>query len=238
MDTKQQRIRDCRLASRLQDQIHAGRQEALVRLLWKIGTCATSYQQLERLRRRLESCYDRHFESGIECVKGQLRRMLPEMIEQLTCLNRILAEDRPTQVTCNDLVAELQQVRQEFVDSFEYHHKDRTLSVQTDDIELHDEYLGPFEIRLDLAAIGQPDPRRTYKVIAVDPHPAAGDDGITHPHVSDEKLCEGEASLAIRNALKGGRLGDFSAGGWRVGGTYNPGSALCVAGSLVRANLP
>jgi hypothetical protein len=46
-------------------------------------------------------------------------------------------------------------------------------------------------------------------VVALDPNPAAGDDGVTHPHVRNESLCEGEGRTAIRAALDQGRLGDF-----------------------------
>ena len=43
-------------------------------------------------------------------------------------------------------------------------------------------------------------PRETsveYRVIALDPHPATKSESITHPHVQDERLCEGEGHAAI-----------------------------------------
>ena len=48
-----------------------------------------------------------------------------------------------------------------------------------------------------------------YRVIALEPNPAATDSSITHPHVNAEKLCEGEGSAAIRAAIEEGRICDF-----------------------------
>jgi len=82
----------------------------------------------------------------------------------------------------------------------------KQLIVTTEPIVLEMMEFGPFEIRLDWARLGQPSP---YKVVALDPNPAARDETITHPHVQDEHLCEGEARAAIRAALREGRLYDF-----------------------------
>ena len=80
------------------------------------------------------------------------------------------------------------------------------LSVTTEPITLEGHYLGPFEIRLDLRRLTAESP---YRVIALDPHPAASREGVTHPHVLDEVLCEGDGRTAIRQALAQGRLLDF-----------------------------
>lgn len=223
MDTKEQKRADCRLASRLHDQISARRHEAADRLIWKLQTQATYAQRLDRLRHRLEVCKAHQFDLGIDSVRSQIRRVLPEMIEHLTHIQS-LAEDRQAIVSCCDLAGELEQVRKEF-GVFTYRPKEKTLSIETDSITLEDQYLGPFEIRLDLDALGQLEPRKAYRVVATDPHPAAGDENITHPHVSDERLCEGEATLSIRNALRSGRLGDFFLLVAGVLATYNSGSA-------------
>lgn len=224
-NTKEQKRRDCRLASRLQDQIMAGRRESIDRLLWRLGSCISGQQHLSRLRERLDTCREADHQSAIECLKGQLGRFLPELVEQLTVLQGLLQAGRQPVPSCNELIAELEQLRREF-DGFSYEHREKTLSVTTDDIVLRDEPLGPFEIRLSLSAVGQPEPRHgSYQVVAIDPHSAAGDENVTHPHVSDSRLCEGDASMAIRNALSSGRLSDFYILIARVLSTYNPGSA-------------
>jgi hypothetical protein len=71
-------------------------------------------------------------------------------------------------------------------------------------------------------AVGQ---SRAYRVIAVRPCPAAGNDEVTHPHVRDETLCEGDGSVPIRAALSQGRLLDFFILVNQILQTYNPDSA-------------
>jgi hypothetical protein len=80
------------------------------------------------------------------------------------------------------------------------------LSVTTEPVTLEGRYLGPFEVRLDLQRLTS---ERPYRVIALDPHPAGSKEGVTHPHVLDEVLCEGEGRTAIRQALIQGRILDF-----------------------------
>lgn len=81
-----------------------------------------------------------------------------------------------------------------------------TLSVETEPIELEGIDLGRFEIRLDWGELRSSLP---YRVVALDPNPAASNDSVTHPHVQDEVLCEGEGRAAVRGALAEGRLYDF-----------------------------
>ena len=97
------------------------------------------------------------------------------------------------------------------------------LSVTTDRIVLEDIYLGPLQIRLDWQRLGLSS--QPYRVVALDPHPAAKSDDITHPHVQDEQLCEGEGRSAIRAALAECRLHDFFLLVSQVLHTYGQGSA-------------
>ena len=59
--------------------------------------------------------------------------------------------------------------------------------------------LGPFKIVLDWSDLSATKPDQ---VIALEPNGAAGDDDVTHPHVHDRTLCEGEGRVPIRNALR------------------------------------
>jgi hypothetical protein len=84
--------------------------------------------------------------------------------------------------------------------------KDHVLRVTTGSITLEDVRLGCFEVCLDWRNIGKPSP---YRVVALDPNPPAIDDDVTHPHVRNEQLCEGEGVRPIAAALAEGRLLDF-----------------------------
>ena len=62
-------------------------------------------------------------------------------------------------------------------------------------------------------------------VYAVDPNCPASGDGVTHPHVQSDSLCEGEGMDAIRRALDEGRLYDFFCVVDHILRNYNPDSA-------------
>ena len=96
------------------------------------------------------------------------------------------------------------------------------LSVITERIVLVDTDLGPFEIRLELKRLGE---SPCYSIKALDPNPAGTDDSVTHPHVQDRHLCEGEGNEAIQVALAEGRLIDFFLIVSRLLSTYNRGHA-------------
>jgi hypothetical protein len=82
------------------------------------------------------------------------------------------------------------------------------LAVTTEVIELHDVYLGEFEIVLNISQLPRERGSDTFLVRAKDPHPAASNRSVTHPHVNDEQICPGDASAAIRAALCNGRICD------------------------------
>jgi hypothetical protein len=97
-----------------------------------------------------------------------------------------------------------------------------TLAVTTDCIVLEEIELGRFEIRLDWHGLGSPP---AYRVVALDPHPPARRDDVTHPHVQDDTLCEGEGRVAIQAALAQCRLHDFFLLVSQTLHTYGRGSA-------------
>lgn len=106
-----------------------------------------------------------------------------------------------------EIYQDLLALKEEFGD-VQYDLPGRRLSVTTEPIELEGIYLGPFEIRLDWARPGCVE-AACYRVIAMEPHPAASRSNVTHPHVMDEYLCEGDSRPAIRRAVAQGRLLDF-----------------------------
>jgi hypothetical protein len=133
-------------------------------------------------------------------------------------LPRRAAVDR--RATMHDIYQDLVAVRQEF-EELDYDRRGRRLSVITEPIVLSGVYLGPFEIRLHWARPTRGDVPM-YRVISKDPHPAESKDNVTHPHVMDEILCEGDGRHAVRQALKQGRLLDFFTLVAGILRTYNP----------------
>jgi len=119
------------------------------------------------------------------------------------------------------LYEELCALDDEFGD-VEYDFRNEVLTVVTEPIVLEELDLGRFEIRLEWTELGSPSP---YTVWAQEPFRAASSESTTHPHVQDDRLCEGDGGRAIHSALIQGRLLDFFALVDRILSTYNSSSA-------------
>lgn len=98
----------------------------------------------------------------------------------------------------------------------------KTISVTTEPITLNDISLGRFEIRLYLDSIRKTPLESPYRIIALEPNASASDSDVTHPHVSGERLCEGDGYVLIRNSIQQGRLFDFFMIIVQILQTYNP----------------
>ena len=122
-----------------------------------------------------------------------------------------------------DLFAELLQIEQEH-GQLSYDLKERTVSVITEPITMDGIAFGPFEIKLSLNKISKLYTDSPYRVIALEPNPAGADSNVTHPHVSSERLCEGDGVVSIRKAIEQGRLCDFFTMVVNILQTYNPDS--------------
>lgn len=166
---------------------------------------------------------DRGWHAAVEQLKRRLKVSLEDLIFTLRDISAALSEPardehRPTLRTLlDDLIA----LENEF-DEVDFDLKKERLWVVTDPIELEGIPLGRFEIRIHWSRRSH---TRPYAVKALDPNPAGTDSGITHPHVNDRVLCEGEGRLAIRAALAEGRLFDFFLLVRQVLETYNESSA-------------
>jgi hypothetical protein len=102
---------------------------------------------------------------------------------------------------------------------------DRTeLFVTTGPITLSGISLGRFEIRLNWAPVDEY--RAPFRIVALDPSPAAKNERVTHPHVEDENLCPGAGRAAIEKSLQDGRIYDFFLIVSQILQTYSPGSAF------------
>lgn len=121
------------------------------------------------------------------------------------------------------LVEELEQLQGEF-GNFDFDKAANAISVETEPITLDGIYLGPFKVELQLDKLSNMYKESPYYCIAIDPHPAATSDEVTHPHVSNERVCEGDGVVAIRTALEQGRLCDFFTMVSNILNTYNPDS--------------
>jgi hypothetical protein len=119
---------------------------------------------------------------------------------------------------------DLRQLGEEF-EGLEAECRRKTLTVTTEPIELAGVRLGPFAVRLRWDRLASGSVEDCFAVEALEPHPAAPNAEVTHPHVNGTHLCAGAAAGPIRRALDQGRLADAFLLVGRVLSTYNPASA-------------
>lgn len=207
-----------RLASRIHQELLRATKEPLLPMLPE-----SSWQDAQRWLGYLRMAQERGWTGAVKAARDELLFALKSLVSQSeTALELLQAKPASSSVVpMRDIYEELVALEQEF-DELEWDWKKGTLSVATEPIELEEIDLGPFEIRLDWR---QMDSSMPYCVIAKQEHAAECDSSVTHPHVSSERLCEGDGRVPIRQALQQGRLCDFFLLVRQVLQTYNAGSA-------------
>lgn len=185
---------------------------------------AAAWQQCESLNRKLQKATRRGWNMAAIRLDHNLRLAVERLRHEIAELDHKLRPSGREQciASVGAIFADLVALHDEFED-VTFKRRERTLSVTTEAIELDSVYLGPFEIRLDWTDLLEGHPYN-YRVIAVDANPAAANESVTHPHVQDEAVCEGDGHQPIRKALEQGRLLDFFMIVANLLRTYNSGS--------------
>lgn len=171
-----------------------------------------------------------HYQHAVACswpraataVREQLHTRLRWLATDLqTVLDDLASIGTETPPTVPFLVAELAALEHEFP-NVTLDLAASTLTVRTEPIVLESLELGPFALIGHWDRLADED---FLEVLALDPCFPDDRDDIPHPHVIDERLCEGTAAPALRQALAAGRLGDYFQIAQRTLATYNPRSA-------------
>ena len=196
------------VASAIRDRLHAVRLSRFHEAQGQIQSLASDLAELESVRRRLSLCVARGWTAAAGSLMEQATRLFRSL--NFTSKDAELALNKPEIQIPNvrDVLEELLQAEEEF-EGLRYYPEDQILAIVTDTIELEGICLGDFEVQLHIAALGDPSFRNIYRVVALDPHPSVRNDAVTHPHISEERLCAGDAGAAIDTALAGGRICDF-----------------------------
>lgn len=187
------------------------------------GLFHDGWRELLQLACRLEYVHQRGWAVARRMLRDDARASVRRLERQLHDWLDQLPRDRngkPT-ATVREIHDDLLALQAEFSD-FGIDLKEETLSAVTDPIALKDVELGRFEIVLRWGDLSDTSP---YEVVALDGNPAGHDSSITHPHVRDDRLCEGQGQSAIRSALRSGRLFDFFVLVRQILETYNSTSA-------------
>jgi hypothetical protein len=188
------------------------------------GLPVAAWERCRQLAQLADRCHTAGWTAAERECQHRLRRALDELARQLeTMTERLRRPQTSYRPSLGELYADLVSLGVEFQGlSIDLGHS--LLSVTTESIVLEGLDLGRFQIELDWSRLRRG--ASTYAVIALDPNPAGSNSDITHPHVNDERLCEGEAFGSIRAALASGRLLDFFTIVAQTLATYNLGSAF------------
>ena len=165
-------------------------------------------QTLQAARQNLSLCRDRSWAAATSRAMAAVSSALREVPYYVGQVEQAMEHSQVALPSLRDVYQELIQTQEEFGELL-YHDEGDLLAVQTEPIELEDVYLGEFEIQVHVFSLSQMQHGTVYRIVALDPHPAASNESVTHPHVSDENLCAGDAGAAIKAALAAGRLCDF-----------------------------
>jgi hypothetical protein len=212
-----------RVAYLVQETLGKLRKSRYLECLRQLAAFTGSLHEIAHDSRDLGLALSHDWLAAAEDCCQSIVRQLGQVPYNVSKLESLLDRRRKEVPTLGTTVAELQALQEEF-DDVAFNVEEGALSAVTEPITLEDVYLGPFRIALYLDKLSEIYQKVPYYIIAVEPHPAAKDEAITHPHVSNEMLCEGEGAAAIRAALEDGRLCDFFVMVRGILTTYNPDS--------------
>jgi hypothetical protein len=183
-----------------------------------------SWQHVQRLRQQFVRAHERGWRLAEKALVRDLNDALRRVQYELEgAVRRAEAYRQPRPpISPAEIYHDIVALRQEF-DELEIDFSSHELVVTTESIVLEGIDFGRFAIHLDWSQIGSS--KQPLRVVALDPHPAARNEEVTHPHVQAERLCEGDGRTAIAEALAGGRIYDFFMLVSQVLRTYGRGKA-------------
>ena len=212
-----------RAANMLLQALYGLKQERVRQIQQKLEDFSYKCSDVTKDSRIFQRAIDRCWYPAAEKIRSRISRNLADFSHHFEQFKSTINTDDIKLPGPGDIVAELLQIEQEFGE-LKFDLKAGTLSVITEPIELEGFYFGSFEIQLNINEIKRLHSESPYRIIALEPNPAGSDDNVTHPHVSLEKLCEGDGYIPIRKAIQQGRLSDFFMIVMQILQTYNPNS--------------
>jgi hypothetical protein len=181
------------------------------------------WQRCQQLAASLETAGQRSWQLAVCCRRVELAAAAVDLEESLRrCSDQLKLNASPNRApSVADLYREFIALQEDFAE-FKHDPDLHLLAVTTDPVILDGIDLGRFQIRLDYQRLYEAQP---YTVVALEPNPATSNSSITHPHVSDDTVCEGDGRRAIQAAVSQGRLLDFFTLVSQLLQTYTPGRA-------------
>jgi hypothetical protein len=219
-----------RLAEKIHNQLRLLQGSRYGEVMRRTTCLIENLEQLRRTSNLLAICVGRNWNAAAGQMTDRLVQNLRDLPYHAGEIQQMIEASKLKLPAIRDIVADIQQAQLEFED-FKHVEDGDLLVVTTEAIELEGYYFGEFEIRLQIGSLSEfKHHGAIYRVVAVDPHPATCNESVTHPHVSDEHMCEGDAGAAIEAALTNGRICDFYQLVTAVLNNYNPNSPYVALG--------
>ena len=212
-----------RIAQAIQEQLGSLKINYYSQLQTHMSILLENLGQYQAVQRKLGICTSHGWLAGANRLTRNLIELLRDIPSISSSVEWSVGPCEKQIPSLGDILADLEQAQQEFP-TLAYHAEDQILSVITEPIELESIYLGEFGIELHIPTLALLSDRPGYWIKALDPHPAGSNSSVTHPHVSDERLCAGDGHSAIKEALASGRICDFFHLVTAVLNTYSPDS--------------
>ncbi len=212
-----------RAANMLLQALDGLKKERLRQIRQKLEGFSFKCSEATKESHRFYAAVDRGWYLAANKITSRVGRNLNDFSHHLDQFKDFIAGDDIKLPKVGDIVGGMLQIEQEYGE-IKFDLKARTISVITDPIVLDEMFFGAFEIRLFINEINKLHSESPYNIIALEPNPAGSDENVTHPHVSQEKLCEGDGCIPIRKAIQQGRLCDFFTIIIQILQTYNPDS--------------
>ena len=197
-----------RVAQKIREQLRKLRIHRLGELQGRVSTLLESMNRLQATQRKLGICAAREYRAASKKITSGLANLLRDIPPAVSTVEWAIGPCQGSIPSLREAAAELEQAEEEF-ENLSCSPDGQVLTVRTEPIELQGVYLGEFQIHLELPSLARLGQNAAYWIEALDPHPAASNGAVTHPHVSDQRLCAGDGYTAIKAALESGRICDF-----------------------------
>ena len=190
------------VAQKIREQLQALVRTRTRTVILRTDALYVTQTHLQGLRRKLQVAVTHRWDAAagklVRCI-AMVIRDLPHQAQNIGQAVETLRMVTVPSARC--LLEDLRQLKEE-IDGLRYNPKDHTLAVTTESITLDGVYLGHFEIQLHLNRLARDELHSVCDIVALDPHPAGCNSDVMHPHVSDQRLCAGDATSGRRPALR------------------------------------
>ncbi|MFA5866333.1 MAG: hypothetical protein WC975_16800 [Phycisphaerae bacterium] len=182
-----------RIADRIRDELVKLHQHRYKELLQRMSNVSIQLADIAQTSKQLAQSVNHHWSAAAERCRDRMNRDLYFVSHAVGDLHQFSQTPKFTLPDVRTIYEELLQVQDEF-EEFSFDFTENLLSVDTQPVELDGLYLGSFQIQLEVKNLWRHYNQASYYVFARDPHTASSNNEVTHPHVSSDRLCEGDGN--------------------------------------------